>query len=115
MIPITQKYLTTEEKRKKLIRFLDRKAFDPVLRKSEDDFNRRSEKEKLRILKNDTEQKKQIFHNKYHSPVEVKQNYLSYLNSDDVKRVSRKLEDLGLPQLSSIKDEFLELCQDLKV
>ncbi|ELR70656.1 hypothetical protein C900_03637 [Fulvivirga imtechensis AK7] len=107
--------MNAEEKRKKLIRFLDRKAFDPVLRKSENDFLNVHEREKFRRIKECTEREKQRFHNEFHTPVEVKQNYLSDLNSQAAKRVNRKLGDLNLPQLPEFKNEFLELCNKLRV
>lgn len=107
--------MNTEEKRKKLIRFLDRKAFDPILRKSENDFRSEHEREKFRRVKESTEREKERFHNEYHTPVEVKQNYLRDLSSQASKRVNRKLNDLHLPQLPEFKNEFLELCEQLKV
>ena len=107
--------MNAEEKRKKLIRFLDRKAFDPILRKSEYDFQNDHERQKFRRIRESTEREKQRFHNEYNTPVEVKQNYLSDLNSQAAKRVNRKLDDLQLPQLPEFKNEFLELCEKLKV
>ena len=58
---------------------------------------------------------KQRFHDKYRSAKEVKNNYLSDLSSQTAKKKNAELADLGLPRLPQLKDEFLELCEELEV
>ena len=103
-----------EEKRRKLVEFLDQKAFDPVLRRSADSFSG-SQREKFEDVLESTENEKKRFHKKYRTAEEVKQNYLSDLSSQTAKKKNAELEDLSLPRLPQFKDEFLQLCEKLEV
>ncbi len=103
-----------KEKKEKLVRFLDEKAFDPILRKSGDDFSG-EEKKKFEDVKKSTESEKRRFHEEYKSAREVKDNYLSDLSSKTAKKKNAELEELGLPRLPEFKEEFLNLCNELGV
>lgn len=103
-----------EEKREKLVHFLDEKAFDPILRKSEEEFSG-EQRDKFRDVKRSTENEKHRFHEEYHSAGEVKENYLSDLSSSTARKKNEELEDLGLPRLPEFKDEFMRLCDELDV
>lgn len=103
-----------KEKREKLVRFLDEKAFNPILRKSADDFSGEG-KRKFEDVKRSTESEKNRFHEDYKSAKEVKDNYLSDLSSSAAKKKNSELEELGLPRLPEFKEEFLNLCNDLGV
>ncbi len=101
-------------KREELVRFLDRKVFDPVLRKREDDFSG-GQKQKFQDVKRSTENEKNRFHHQYGSAEDVKNNYLSDLSSSAGKKKTSELEELGLPSLPQVKQEFIELCERLGV
>lgn len=103
-----------EQKRKKLLDFLDRKAFDPVLYSSENRYESEDKKKKLRELKEKTEKEKQRFHKNYGSPTEIKDNFLSDLNSLAAKKVHSELKYLDLPRLPDLKKEFLDLYEELE-
>jgi hypothetical protein len=47
--------------------------------------------------------------------MDVKQNYLSDLNSQTARKKNAELKELGLPRLPELKDEFLHLCEELEV
>jgi hypothetical protein len=102
------------EKRRKLVEFLDRKAFDPVLSTSVDKYSGR-QREKFEDVRHSTESEKQRFHDDYRTAVDVKQNYLSDLNSQTARKKNAELKELGLPRLPELKDEFLHLCEELEV
>lgn len=103
-----------KEKREKLIHFLDEKAFDPILEKSEDDFEG-NKRDKYRDVRQSTESEKERFHNDYNTAEEVRDNYLSDLNSEEADKINRELEDLGLPRLPDFEGEFRDLCDRLDV
>jgi hypothetical protein len=107
--------VSEKEKREKLVRYLDRKAFNPILRSSEDDFKGRKLKEEFKNVKKSTESEKERFHNRYKTAKQVKDNYLGDLSSRTAKKKNAELKNLGLPQLPQFRDEFLKLCDKLKV
>lgn len=102
------------EKRKKLIDFLKEKAFEPVLNVSDNDYKSDVEKKKLQDVQQSTKSEVGRFEN-YESAKEVKDNYLSDLNSSSAKKINNELKDLGLPRLPDLKDEFLSLCNKVGV
>ncbi len=104
-----------KEKREKLVRFLDQKAFNPILKKKESDFHSDNEKSKFKDIKRSTENEKKRFHDNYNTAGEVKDNYLSDLSSETAKRKNRELKQLNLPRLPDFKDEFMKLCDKLEV
>jgi hypothetical protein len=100
--------------REKLLRFLDQRAFDPILRASPDRYSG-NDKDKLEHVKDATERTKQRYHQDYTSAEEVCARFREDLSSSSAQRVQRELEELGLPTLHDIKDEFEALCRDLGV
>ena len=106
--------MNDEDKRKKLVNFLNENALNPILEKSEDDFKSQDKKEKFKDVKRSTESEKERFEN-YDSAKEVKDNYLNDLNSEPAKMINRELDDLNLPKLPDYKKEFLNLCEKLEV
>jgi hypothetical protein len=104
-----------ETKRKRLVDFLERRAFEPVLRASPDRYESDAQKEKLADVQRSTESEKRRFREDYHSAQEVRDNYLSDLRSSTGKKKTSELEALGLPSLPSLKDDFLAYCDELGV
>lgn len=103
--------MTDEQKRDKLVGFLDSKVFEPILRAAESGRNH----DELEHVKRSTESEKKRFHESYATASEVRNNYLSDLSSSAGKRISGELEELGLPSLPKVKDEFMKLADDLGV
>ncbi len=100
--------------REELVRFLDRKVFDPILRASPDRYDER-DRRRLEHVQANTESEKKRFHDEYRSAREVRDNYHSDLSSRTAGRVNHDLEELGLPTLPSVKDEFDALSDRLGV
>lgn len=93
----------------------DRKAFDPVLTASPDDYKNERDKEKLRDVQETTRHTQQSYHEKYTSARAVHANFRDDLTSDAAKKVHRTLKDLGLPTLDDIKGEFEQLAGELDI
>ncbi len=106
--------MSQEETRKKLVSLLDRKVFEPILRASESRFPE-ADRQRLAQVKRSTGSERKRYYEDYRTPTEVRENYLSDLQSSAGKRISAELERLGLPTLSSVKDELLDLCEELGV
>jgi len=106
--------MVTKDKRKELLNFIDKNAFDPILKASP---NRLSEQDKgkLEDIQRKTENEKKQFHKEYKTAEEVKKNYLSDVRSKAAVKVNKELEHLNLPTLPQLKDEFMELCKKLDV
>jgi hypothetical protein len=100
--------------RAKLVQFLDQKAFDPILRANPDRYSG-TDKDKLEHIKGATERTQQRYHHDYTSAEEVCARFREDLSSSSAQRVQRELEQLGLPTLHDIEDEFDALCRDLGV
>ena len=103
--------MTQSEARQRLVRFLEEKAFRPVLRADPADYPE-TQRDKLKDVQRRTEQEIERFRN-YASAKEVVTNFRRDLNSEPAKKVHRALDDLGLPTLNDVQEEFEKLAQDL--
>ncbi len=97
----------------KLVRFLEEKAFRPVLRADASSYpeNKRA---KLKDVQRRTEIEVERFHN-YGSAKDVVINFRRDLDSEPAKKVHRELSDLGLPTLNDLRPEFEKFADDLGV
>ncbi len=92
---------TEQEKRQRLIEFLDNMIFAPVPKADENKYDE-NKKKRLADVKRSTEnKKKRHFHDHYRSAVAVKQN--------------KALEEPGLPCMYQVRDDFLKLCDQMRV
>jgi hypothetical protein len=107
--------MTARNDREELLRFLDRRAFKPVLRASPDDYASDADKELLEDMKRRTETEQERYHHRYKTAEEVRTNFLRDLSSEPAQRVHAELRRLSLPALPELKDEFLKLCDELGV
>ena len=101
--------MSKTEDKKKL-----RKAFDPILKKSKEDYDTEAKQKKLEDVKKSTEKEKQRFHN-YNTAEDIRKNFQRDLNSESAKKVHSDLKVLDLPPLPELKDEFFELCDKLGI
>ncbi len=92
--------------KRELLRFLDEKVFNPILKASPDRYGK-SDQNKLKDVQDRTRSEKDRFHH-YSSAREIVDNYKSDLHSSTAKRVNRELERLKLPTLPSVENEFLQ-------
>ncbi|MEX2591600.1 MAG: hypothetical protein WD426_02415 [Anditalea sp.] len=106
--------MNKEEEKKRLLDFLDIKAFDPIINKSKEDYDSENKKKKFEDVKRSTEKEKERFHN-YNTAEDIKENYRRDLSSEPAKKVHAELKYLDLPRLPDLKDEFFQLCDDLNV
>jgi len=106
--------MASKDKRAELLKFIDKNAFDVILKASPNKLND-EERGMLEDLQRKTENEKSQFHNEYKTAEEVKKNYLSDVKSRSAKKVNDGLKKLNLPTLPDLKDEFLELCRKLEV
>src|SRR5690349_21641189 len=91
-----------------LIRFLDSRVFNPILRAKKEDY-RESDEKALADVQGSTKSEKERFHG-YRSAQEVRDNFMSDLHSETAKRINKELRRLKLPRLPDVKDEFLQLA-----
>ncbi|HYZ63161.1 MAG TPA: hypothetical protein VE650_11965 [Acetobacteraceae bacterium] len=88
-----------QDKKKELVDFLERKAFDPVLHAKNGD------KATLEHVQQATRAEIERYRN-YGSAEEVVTNFKRDLHSSAAKKVHAELKQLGLPTLNDIRDEF---------
>jgi hypothetical protein len=103
-----------DEKKKKLLDFIDKKAFDVVINADAKKYSKEDQK-KLEDIQRKTKNEKDQFHNDYKNAREVKEGFLSDVRSDAAKKVDKELGHLNLPTLPELKDDFLKLCDQLGV
>jgi hypothetical protein len=94
--------------KQELLRFLDRRVFDPILGTSTDRYSE-SDRQKLKDVQDRTRSEKDRFRG-YSSAQEIIDNYKSDLHSATAKRVNSELKRLKLPTLPSVKGDFLKLA-----
>ena len=108
--------------RKKLVRFLDQEAFDPILRARPDRYSA-ADKAKLDHVKGAPARTRQRYHGDYASAEEVRDRVRDDLSSGAAQQVQRQLDELGLPTMHHVRDAFehaavvthQKLCRDLGV
>ncbi len=114
MIKKTRIMAAHKDKREELLKFIDKHAFDIVIKAPVDKLSDK-DREILEDIKRKTENEKAQFHEKFKTAEDVKKNFLSDVRSKSAVRLNKDLERLKLPTLPDIKDEFLELCKKLEV
>ena len=103
-----------DKKREELLKFLDQKVFDPILQALPEDYKSEDLIRKLHNVKRRTESEKRQFH-QFQTAEEVKKTYLSDLDFRKGRKTGHELDELNLPSLPKMKDEFLGLCEKLRV
>jgi hypothetical protein len=103
----------TSDSRDELLRYLERKAFDPVLHAKAEG---RSESEKRRLVdvQKRTRAEVERYH-KYGSAQELVTNFKRDLSSEAAKKVHAELRSLGLPTIEDFREEFEQKARDLGV
>ena len=103
-----------DKKREELLKFLDKEVFDPILQALPEDYKSEDLIRKLHDVKRRTEREKHQFH-EFLTSEEVKKTYLSDLDFRSARKIDHELDELNLPSLPKVKDEFLGLCEYLGV
>ena len=91
-----------------LLDFLDKHVFHPILNARDRNLSTR-QREDLDDLKRRTEAEKARFHG-YDSAAKIVQMYKDDLTSEAARPINARLQDLGLPRLVDVKDDFLKLA-----
>ena len=91
-----------------LLDFLDKHIFHRILNASERDLGTK-QREDLEDLKRRTEVEKARFHG-YDSAERIVAMYKDDLHSEAAKPLNARLQDLGLPRLLDVKDDFVKLA-----
>lgn len=107
--------MSKQEAREQLLDLLDKKAFNPILKASPDDYSSDADKKKLQEVQRTTRNTQQSYHEKYKTAQDVQTNFRRDLSSEAAKKVHRELQHLKLPTLNDIKDEFEQLADKLGV
>jgi hypothetical protein len=103
-----------DKKREELLKLLDQEVFDPILQALPEDYKSEDLIRKLHNVKRRTESEKRQYH-QFQTAEEVKKTYLSDLDFRKARKIDHELDELKLPSLPKVKDEFLGLCEKLRV
>lgn len=102
-----------EQRKQKLIDFLEQRAWQPVLRASPDRFGE-SDQQRLERVKQKTRAQQERYRN-YQSAGQVRQEFQDDLTSDPAKRVNSDLRKLRLPTQRDVANDFFSLADQLGV
>lgn len=102
-----------DDKQRKLIQFLARRAWNPVLRANAKEYSD-ADQRRLERVQRKTEAQKQRYEN-YRSAGQVRQEFRDDLSSQPAKQTNADLRRLGLPTQRDVSDEFFELADALGV
>jgi hypothetical protein len=102
-----------DHKKDELVRFLEERAFKPVLNANPKNRSE-AEQKKLEHVQKATRAEIERFHN-YSSAQEVVTNFKRDLDSEPAKRIHAELRSLGLPTIHDVRDEFERRAGELGV
>jgi len=99
--------------KEKLIRFLERRAWNPILKASPKRYAG-TEVKRLERVQRKTESQRDRYHS-YRSAGEVLKRFRGDLSSSAAKKTNADLDALNLPKQADVADEFFKLAERLKV
>jgi|SRR5438105_4841720 len=102
-----------DRKKDELVRFLEDRAFKPVLN-AKPKGRSQAEQKKLEHVQKATRTEIERFHN-YSSAQEVVTNFRRDLSSEPARRIHAELRSLGLPTINDLRDEFEKRAEELGV
>jgi hypothetical protein len=102
-----------DSKKDELVRFLEERAFKPVLN-AKPNGRSEAEQKKLEHVQKATSAEIERFHN-YGSAREVVTNFTRDLDSAPAKRIHAELRSLGLPTINDIREQFERRAEELGV
>lgn len=104
-----------KDTRKRLLAFLDRQLFDPVLQTTREDIEPTVDKHHFDDARRKMTEERQRYHDNCPTAEDIKVNFLRDLESRSSNRLNENLRSLGLPTYWDVKDEFLRLCETYQV
>ena len=99
--------------KEQLVEFLERHAFQPVLR-AKDSTVPKGKQDELHDLQDRTKAEIERFHN-YRTAEDVVTNFRRDLHSSKAREVHARLKALELPTLPDVRDDFEALAEKLGV
>ena len=102
-----------DHKKDELVRFLEERAFKPVLN-ARPEGRPEAEQKRLDHVQKATRAEIERFHH-YGSAKEVVLNFRRDLDSTPARRVHAELHSLGLPTIHDVRDEFERRAEALRV
>ncbi len=103
----------SDNAKKELVDFLERRAFRPVLDTRPDDYDSDSERRRLAEVQRATRSEIDRYRRQYTSARDVIDNYKDDLTSEPAKKIDRELDALGLPTLRDIEPDFRRKVEEL--
>lgn len=94
--------------KQELLDFLDKRIFHPILNAA-DKHDTGKQHAMLADVKKRTEAEKARFH-AYDTAERIVAMYKDDLSSEKARHVNAELEQLGLPRLADVKEDFLKLA-----
>jgi hypothetical protein len=102
-----------DRKKDELVRFLEERAFKPVLN-AKPKGRLEAEQKKLEHVQKATRAEIERFH-KYRLAQEIVTNFKRDLDSEPASRIHAELRSLGLPTINGIREEFERRAEELGV
>lgn len=102
-----------DSKKQKLIAFLERRVWQPILRASPGRYSV-ADQQRLERVKRKTETQQERYYG-YESAGQVRQEFQDDLTSQPAKRVNADLKKLHLPVQRDVADEFFALADALGI
>jgi len=102
-----------QDAQKKLLDFLDRKAFEPVLRARPERYSE-SQRARLEEVQDATRAERERYR-RYGSARKIVEMFKDDLRSEPAQKIHRELAALGLPTLDDVREEFEHLAEGLGV
>ncbi|MDW6023610.1 hypothetical protein SAZ10_17820 [Mesorhizobium sp. BAC0120] len=103
----------SSDPKNQLVDFLEKRAFDPVMR-AKPDGRSETERKKLEHVQNATQSEIERYRG-YDSAKEVVVNFRRDLDSSAAKKVHSELHQLNLPTVRDIREEFEKKVASLHV
>ena len=96
-----------------MLEFLDKKVFDPVLEAQPRQYSDERDRKMLEEVQRSAAFEKERLHEQARNAEEVRNIYLRDLYYESIGRMGKELEDLELPRLRQVRNEFLGMCREL--
>jgi hypothetical protein len=105
--------MTDDKNKQQLIHFLERRAWNPVLKASPGKYDK-SDHQRLERVQRKTESQRERY-KRYDGAGQVRQEFQDDLRSQQAKKLNADLTKLDLPTQADVADEFFALADRLGI
>lgn len=105
--------MPADDKQRQLVRWLERRAWNPILRASPDDYAE-ADRKRLQRVQRKTEAQRERYRG-YQSAGQLRQEFQDDLHSQAAKSTNADLRKLDLPTQRDVADDFLKTADRLGV